>query len=482
MTSIAANHKELSQFQSLNNTIVPYSTDSIPPYLFTVLKLFKVDYLPTATNSILVSKIQSNAMSLFEGLVSPETLKVLWKIIRTQTISYLQGESNEYWHDGYLHLAEKYFEKVFDSKKRKVISQELVCSSELGVIDISKPDLNKARARGFRFIYADTLEAFSKVEIEIESEGNVWVELVKDKPRKRSEISRLADKTVSFGQMNLKSVCEFFIYQIPLADRDGLEQLMAEFSIVINCWLNKTKYDNLTGILTYRQSFYSTEIGGRIYSESGDQLVRGILKAAWFDIPNVYNYDLVGAHTSIFNRLKPTEFGDNWLKDDGFRQSLADKIGISKRLLKRTVIAVTYGSELKPNHVSKLFKAYLKEFGSIELAKMRLEQVKIEPSEYLNAVSGWLQEIKLNPKIYQTNAIRLTTQVTKESTLAAHYLQGLEQQAIRWVSSAWNQRRGKFKAISQQHDGLVVSGDIPSHITLELEKKFGLRLVKKSFI
>jgi hypothetical protein len=482
MTSIAANHKELSQFQSLNNTIVPYSTDSIPPYLQTVLKLFKVDYLPTATNSILTSKIQSESMSLFDGLVSKETLKVLWKIIRTQTISYLQGESNEYWHDGYLHLAEKYFDKVFDSKKRKIISHELVCLSELGVIDISKPDINQAKARGFQFIYADTIEAFSKVEIEIESGGNVWVELIKDKPRKRSDISQLADKTIPFGQMNLKSVCEFFIYQIPLADRDGLDQLMAEFAIVINCWLNKTKYDNSTGLLTYPQSFYSPRIGGRVYSESGDQLVRGILKAAWFGIPNVYNYDLVGAHTSIFNRLKPTEFGNNWLKDDGFRQSLADKIGISKELLKRTVIAATYGSELEPNHISKLFKAYKKEFGSIELAKMKLELVKIELSEYLNAVSDWLQEIKLNPKLYQTNAIGLTTQVTKESTLAAHYLQGLEQQAIQWVSSAWNQRRGKFKAISQQHDGLVTIGKIPSNITQALEDKFGLRLIEKAFV
>lgn len=480
MTSIAANHKELSQFQSLNNTIVPQLIDSIPPYLSTVLKLFKIDSLPTATNSILTSKIQSDAMSLFDGLVSKETLKVLWKIIRIQTISYLQGESNEYFQDGYLHLAQKYFDTVFDSKKRKVISQELLCLADLGVIEIKEADVNEGKARGFRFIYPPSLEAFES-EIDIETDENVWVELVKDKPRTKSDIARLGDKTIPTGQMNFKSVCEFFIHEIPLANRADLDQLMAEFSIVINCWLNRTKNDNSTGLLTYRQSFYSTEIGGRIYSESGDQLVRGILKAPWFDIPSVHNYDLVGAHTSIFNRLKPTEFGNNWLKDDGFRQSLADKIGISKGLLKRTVIAITYGNELEPNHKSKLFQAYFKEFGS-ELAKMKLELVKIELSEYLNAVSDWLQEIKLNPKLYQTNQIKLTTQVTKRSSLAAHYLQGLEQQAIQWVSSAWNQRRGKFKAISQQHDGLVVSGDIPSHITLELEKRFGLRLVKKSFI
>jgi hypothetical protein len=90
-----------------------------------------------------------------------------------------------------------------------------------------------------------------------------------------------------------------------------MDWLMVELNIVLSVWVNKTSYDPKTNLIGYKQSYYTTATGGRTYSQSQDQLISRGLKAAWFDFPNVYNYDIVGCHLSIFNQINPTLFVDS---------------------------------------------------------------------------------------------------------------------------------------------------------------------------
>jgi hypothetical protein len=73
----------------------------------------------------------------------------------------------------------------------------------------------------------------------------------------------------------------------------------------------------------------------------------------------------------------------------------------------------------------------------------------------------------------------MVTDETKPETLASHYLQGKEQQAIRWISNCQNQRIGGYKVISNQYDGILTLENIPSQVLKDFQTKFKLTLEPK---
>jgi hypothetical protein len=472
---------------TLTSTSIPYLSQSIPPFLQAILDKSNINQLPPNKSSFLTTRTRSEAMEKYVGLVANETFKIIYKLIGTRSSKWFQDRAGEYWDGNYYYLSKQYFEDKYNSNKRKIISAELKCLFELGLIDRTQYYPGKCRAinspgkcRGYQITDTDLIEAFEQpVTKEVEK---IWVDLPCDKKKFiQSDIAKLADKNIPTGMMNLKAVCEYFDREFETASGYKLEHLLLELGYVLQLWIGKISYDKETSYLTYKQSYHTTLIGGRTYASSGDQFITKELKTAWFDLKDVFNYDFVACHVNLFNQINPTIFADNWVNNPEFKQSLADKISIPVGLLKQSVLAITYGGKPTANKICKIFQLFLEHFNDYKLAEYHLELFKIETLEYQTAIDKWQAEIRANPKAYQKNALGMRTDATDSKTLASHWLVGREQKAINLISSLANQRRGEYQVISDQFDGIVTIGKIPADLIQVLLDKFKLSLVEKPF-
>jgi hypothetical protein len=479
MSNLTAECNRSGLISTLTSTSIPYLSQSPPPFLQAILDKSNINQLPPNKSSFLTTRTRSKAMEKYVGLVANETFKVIYKLIGTRSSKWFQDRAGEYWDGNYYYLSKHYFDKKYNSNRRKIISEELNCLTELGLVNQTK--YYPGKCRGFRIIDSDLIEAFEQpVTKEVEK---VWVDLPCDKKKFiQSDIAKLADKNSPIGMMSLKAVCEYFDREFEIASGYKLEHLLLELGYVLQLWVSQIKYDKETSYLTYKQSYHTTLTGGRTYASSGDQFITKELKTAWFDLKDVFNYDFVACHVNLFNQINPTIFADNWVNNSEFKQSLADKINIPVGLLKQSVLAITYGGKPTANKICKIFQLFLEHFNDYKLAEYHLELFKIETIEYQTAIDKWQAKIRANPKSYQKNALGMRTDATDPKTLASHWLVGMEQKAINMISSLTNQRRGEYQVISDQFDGIITIGKIPADLIQSLLDKFKLSLVEKPFI
>jgi hypothetical protein len=479
MPKIQCNYKGTALKHS-SSTITPFqprTSQHFPNILGQLLQQLNIEGLPTAKESILTTATRKEALTLLYGVVHPITLKLLYKIINIQFSEASRIRAGEYWDGEYYYFSQTYLDKKYNSKTRKIISEELTILAELGVIEYTKHYPGKCR--GYKIIYPQWLTAFTQ-SITITS-PKVWVTLSEERGIKPSEIAKITAKNVPIGMMNLPEVCNYFITKADA--NNNLDCLLTELCYALNNFVNRSNYNDTTGILTYPQTgYHTTAIGGRTHSNTGDQHISKELKAKWFNFKNVYNYDIRACHISLFNKIFYTNFANNWINHPNFKQELADKIGVSISILKQSILAITYGSLAKANGNSAIFNFFLNHFDSDELAKEKLELFNVEIIEYRTAISNWLAEIKANPKRYQQNCLKLKTDETEPKTLAAHWLHGLEQEAISSVSSLTNQKKYDYQVISNQFDGIVVIKEIPQPVLTNFTAKFNLILEVKAFI
>ena len=482
MPKIQCNDKGTALKHS-SSTITPFQTRNNPHFpniLEQLLRQLNIEGLPTAKESILTTSTRKEALTLLDGVVHPITFKLLYKIINIQFSEASQIRAEEYWDGEYFYFSQTYLDKKYNSKTRKIISEELTILAELGVIEYTKT--RPGKCKGYKVIYPQWLTTFAQ-SITITS-PKVWFPIVgKEKPIKLSNIAKTTAKNIPVGMMNLSAVCHYFITKAA-ATSTNLDCLLTELYYFFNNLINPISYNNTTGILTYPQiGYHTTAIGGRTHSSTGDQHISKELKAVWFSFENVYNYDIRACHISLFNKMSFTKFANSWTNDPNFKQQLADKIGISVSLLKQSVLAITYGGSARANPKCAIFKDFLNHFkGCNQLARDKLKLFKVETIEYRTAIDNWLAEIKANPKKYQQNCLKLKTDETKPTTLAAHWLQGLEQEAISSVSSLTNQKKYDYQVISNQFDGIVVIKEIPQPVLTNFTAKFNLILEVKAFI
>jgi hypothetical protein len=161
--------------------------------------------------------------------------------------------------------------------------------------------------------------------------------------------------------------------------------------------------------------------------------------------------------------------------------SIADEIGITKDILKQSVLAILYGAPLTANIKCKVFELFLNYFEKFDIAKEKLELFKDMVLELKSAVNNWHKLIKSNPKPYQKNKLGFKITDTCPKTLASHHLIGVEQEAVNWAASLANQEKYGYRVISDQFDGIVTIGAIPDHILTRFSDKFKLSLVIKPF-
>jgi hypothetical protein len=455
------------------STIIP-----LPRLIQQLLSTYNFLNLPTSDKDILTTVERKEALELLKGLVHPSTIQVLYRIVTTQTSKASQSRHKEYWDGEFLFIARDYFDKKYGSVIRKIISEELICLEQLGVLEIFKHKKG-TNCRGYKVIWDKLLPAFLS-PVTINTPKIFMAVGINRKEMKPTDIAKLTEKNI-LGVLNLGTVCNYFSQSLPVVNSYKMDWLLVELNIVLSVWINKTSYDPKTNLVGYKQSFYTSLIGGRTYSQSRDQLISRELKAAWFDIPNVYNYDIVGCHLSIFNAINPTLFVDSWLNNCQFKQQLADEIGITKDILKQSVLAILYGAPLTANIKCKVFELFLNYFLIFDTAREKLELFKDRIKELKSAVNEWHKSIKDNPKLYQKNKLGLKITDTCPKTLASHFLIGIEQEAINWVSSLANQKKYGYRVISDQFDGIATIGEIPDDLLSLFSDKFNLSLAVKPF-
>jgi hypothetical protein len=403
-----------------------------------LLDRFSIAGEPIKGSSI-TSEARAIALECLDGLVHPDTKRFIYRVLSAMFETSSQKREGDRWNSQFLSIPREYIRKTY----HRDVDLELPVLVELGVLEASPYSPNKHVCKGYRVVWGRLVYVFSQ-PITL-STPKVFLTLPESKAKlPPSDIARDAAKSIPTGQMELWD---------STAD---LPTLLNELKYVFDCWFNQDKFDKSTGILTYKQTYHTTEIGGRVYSSSGDQLVCRELKSHWFDLPNCFNYDIKGCHISSFNQIHPTEFGANWMK--------------------RAVLALTYGAQPTAHSKCEIYKIFLGHFGDRGLAKAGLIRFSKVTAEYRGALKCWFDSIKKNPREYQTNAIRLKTESTQASSLASHYLQGLEQQAITWLSSQFNQIRYRYQVISNQFDGLVTIGEIPEEILAKFNQKFNLTI------
>jgi hypothetical protein len=382
--------------------------------------------------------------------------------------------------NGHLEVPREYVRKTY----HRDVNLELPILIDLGILAATSYKKGQ-NCRGWRVIWSELIWAFVRpVEL---ATPKVFYNFSSSPQKLKaiSDIARDVEKSIPTGLLNLEGVIGYIGRRI---DGNGdLNSLLTEVGYIFECWNDRTDWDEETGVLTYRQHFHTTEVGGRVYAKSGDALVSRALKKIWFDLPDVHNYDIKAAHVASFSQLYPTEFGQNWVKDEGFRGSIAQEIGVSVGVLKIAVLSLTYGGELRTSAYRKegddvfctIFQAFVDDVG-YDRALLAMEKFKVKTREYITALNQWHSEVKKQPKKWQRNALGMVTSETNPKTLASHYLQGMEQQAIRWICHRQNQRIGGYRVVSNQYDGVISEGEIPVKLLEDFESKFNLKLERKS--
>jgi hypothetical protein len=454
---------------------------SVPTCLQSLLNRFNITELPNSCNDVITTSTRKKAINNLVGLIHSGTIQVLYKTLITQFSHFIQERNSDYWDGEYYYLPQSYLNKKYGSSVRKIISEELVCLEELGLVKISRY-IKGEKCKGYKVIFPQLLEAFEQ-PISLSTE-KVFLSLSNNnkKPIEQSEIAKQMAKNIPIGHMNFKALCENLTDRLPSANESNLDYLLVELRNILCNWINRVSYDSKTHLVTYNQAYHTTELGGRSHSSSGEQYASRELKTAWFDFDNVKNYDIKACHISIFNQINPTTFADRYISDGSFKQQLSEKTNIPVSILKQSILALLYGGKIVTNDKCAIFKLFHNYFEDYEVAKTHLELFKAETIEFRLAISEWMKHIEANPKQYQKNQLGLRTDSTDPQSLASHYLTGVEQSAIHWISSPYNQRRGKYQAISNQYDGLVTIGSIPDDILALFSDKFGLSLAIKPFI
>jgi hypothetical protein len=440
-----------------------------------LLHRYNITNLPT-TNAILTSVARFEVLSVLDELVHPDTIRFIHRILSAMFDKSSQAREGDRWDGCWLSIPWTYIRKAYHRKTELDIRQLV----DLGVLEdngyISHPI--EGRCRGFRVV-ADTLVDVFNQPITADTPKTFLYHNSQKNNLFVSDISHKASNSIPKGMMNLRAVIDYFDDKSTSIVTGDETNDLNEITYVCNCYLSRINYDDRQGVLIYKQRYHTTDIGGRVYADSGDQHISKKLKKCWFNIPNVYNYDIKGAHVNLFNQLHHTNFANRWIDEKGFRKSVAELVGIPEQIMKRSVLCITYGGTVTANPRSEIYRQFKEHFKDQELANAALARFREVTKQYRAALKNWHQEIEKNTKKYQTNTVGLTTHKTNYKTLASHYLQGEEQAAIQWISSKWNQTRNQYQVISNQFDGLVTVEKIPDCLLEQFRDKFNLTLELK---
>jgi hypothetical protein len=256
---------------------------------------------------------------------------------------------------------------------------------------------------------------------------------------------------------------------------------------------------------------------GRIHQHLGglQSCSRQMKAAAYSGINNLNNYDLKDSQLHcLFQELEVAGFDTGWLSEylaaPNAKEAYANLVGVSPDCWKRCLIALAMGAHL-PKRVKDFEKRdnrilnSLAEEGASD--QEEIERLLAKLTEVIAPITSELKEWHRRlltdyiPKVQKpgrggsfitnkcgkkmkVNALpRGHNEWLARSRVAAFILQGQESAFIHHLTLLGEQH--SYRPIANEHDGLVVIGEIPTSAIAEAARLSGLhspKLMKKDFI
>lgn len=258
------------------------------------------------------------------------------------------------------------------------------------------------------------------------------------------------------------------------------------------------------------EPYYRPHLSGRIAEVGGglQSCSRAMKHAALSTVPNLRNYDIKASQAYVLlQELQDAGIGTTWLDKylalaDGAAH-YASLIGIDKRTFKDCLYATIMGTPFNASHFdpdeNAIFGALLKEFGDHSKAAQFMVRVHAKLTPLRDLVVEWHEwlidsdsclhaEGKVGKRQLRNavgNVLKLAEQPPhkRKKRAAAHILQGWEARYIHELT-VLSKPHG-FTPVSNQHDGLVTIGEIPTQAQDAAKTASGFRyarLEEKSFV
>lgn len=378
-----------------------------------------------------------------------------------------------------------------------------------GLIQVEKHSIWSHRCREYKICapFINQLTQLTPVEEYLQRKK---VNLITGKPTKTHIKSKFTDenrnshpkliinamKSIEYCYINLRAVDWYLLRSQISRKKSYINDLWAR-NHIIEQGLKKT---DIEGIYTYKPAYY-VQSTGRIGEVRGglQSCSRGMKEAAFYNIPNVHNYDLKASQAVMLavelERARiPHPWLDKYLLEPEFREALPGNVGISRDTWKQCFYALLMGATTRPYRFQDNQLIANSVFSYLGQNKQLIDKFKIvtQPLRtYLKQWYQWIEDIYIrenkSKKGFISNQTGMTIKIKDNDIkqVAAFLLQGREAAFIfelQLVSHDFN-----FKVMSNQYDGLVTLGTIPKEAIAHAQKLShlnhpALELVEKSFI
>jgi len=316
----------------------------------------------------------------------------------------------------------------------------------------------------------------------------------------------------AYEQNHLSKISQIRLPVQPGSDEDKeYKKIMGKWNNFLTCkhaLLDRTIEETTkTGIKSF-VPIYEVVSTGRLKWEL-QHAPRAMKHALYTGIPQLKNYDVYCCHGVILDHLM-TEAGIycHWLKDylnnPSRKEEYAKRLGMTVDTWKKCFFGILYGAFLPPNITysdGALRKALDNEFPEHQIqakCKALLKEVKL----FLGALDQWHTHIvnsyfdthkcdsgrntcAVNKAgmTFNQNEFKALSPHEQKSRLAAFILQGYESAFIHKLTVLG--RKYNYQPIANEHDGLVVIGEIPMNAINEARDYVGvnnLQVNEKPFV
>jgi hypothetical protein len=254
------------------------------------------------------------------------------------------------------------------------------------------------------------------------------------------------------------------------------------------------------GLFSYRPEYRPSKTGRVVEVGGGAQSCSKAMKVALFDrVPDLRNYDLRAAQGNVLlqeleDARLPRDWIERYLADADAAQTRGAALGISKGAYKdclyATIMGAPHARHWEPRE-NALFRAMLEEADeNVENARALTIEIHGALAPLKVEVDAWHEHLMTSPSCARLDPSRKKIRTLlnacglrfkpeehpphkRKKRAAAFVLQGQEAAFIHKLTMLGAEHG--FQPISNQHDGLVVLGEVPDAAAAEAASATGLR-------
>jgi hypothetical protein len=265
------------------------------------------------------------------------------------------------------------------------------------------------------------------------------------------------------------------------------------------------------GVFKYKPLYEAQSTGRVSLKYGGFQSCSKRMKHAAFDIPGVRNYDIKTAQGYILHdELRSAGIAcpwlDKFLNNPELKEQYIGSIGIDDDTWKRCFYGTVYGS-VPSNRKGKIYSHLLEYFGTEEEAQAAQLKFKTIIDPLFSKISAYGRHLIKLPDVWKTvpnkrttkekssgkvftvchffkNSVGMQFQLEHATNgkdkqrrrLVAHVIQGKEAYFIHTLTTLG--KKHGFQPLQNEHDGLVVLGEISGKAIEEAKELTGLNYLK----